>query len=466
MFLAALDGQPLDSQGLDLFRRCTGRREAPTQPVREAYAIVGRRGGKSRLAAAIAVEAACLKDWTPHLAVGERATIALISADRQQSRIVMEYVRGLLTSTPLLAQRIERETDTAIDLQGHVSIEVTTCSSRTTRGYSFCLVIGDEAAFWKSETSSEPDVEVLQAVRPGLSTLPGARLICISSPYARRGVLWQAFKAHHGQDADPVVVWVADSQTMNPALDPAVVAAAYDADPASAAAEYGAEFRTDVAAFVSREVLDACIAPGRMSLPPCGDTHQYVAFVDPSGGSQDAMTLAIAHAEERDGQVVAVLDDVEERRPPFSPEQVVEEFTATLRRYRIYTVTGDRYGGAWPAERFLAHGITYEPSALVKSDIYREVLPLMTSGRAVLLDVRRLLAQFIGLERKTARAGKDSIDHGPSGHDDVCNSAAGALVLAATQGVGDDLPFAANLSATPRERLLSARELALFDRDG
>ena len=230
-FLRTIDGVPLSGQDLDLYRQCTGRQRPPDQPAKEVYAIIGRRGGKSRLAAAIAVEAACLKDWTPHLAVGERATIALIAADRQQSRIVMEYVRGLLTSTPLLAQRIERETDTAIDLVGSVSIEVTTCSSRTTRGYSFCLVIGDEAAFWKSETSSEPDVEVLQAVRPGLSTLPGARLICISSPYSRHGVLWQAFKAHHGQDDDPVVVWVADSQTMNPALDPAVVAAAYEADP-------------------------------------------------------------------------------------------------------------------------------------------------------------------------------------------------------------------------------------------
>ena len=436
-FLRTIDGLPLSGQDLALYRQCTGRQRPPDQPAKEIYAIIGRRGGKSRLAAAIAVEAACLKDWTPHLAVGERATIALIAADRQQSRIVMEYVRGLLTSTPLLAQRIERETDIAIDLLGHVSIEVTTCSSRTTRGYSFCLVIGDEAAFWKSETSSEPDVEVLQAVRPGLSTLPGARLICISSPYSRRGVLWQAFKAHHGQDDDPVVVWMADSQTMNPALDPAVVAAAYDADPASAAAEYGAQFRTDVAAFVSREVLDACVVQGRQALPPCGDRYAYQAFVDPSGGSQDSFTMAIAHAEERDGQVVAVLDHVSERRPPFSPEEVVKEFAATLRQYRVHAVCGDRYGGAWPQERFLAHGIVYTPSERTRAEVYVECLPLLTSGRAVLLDHLRLLAQFLGLERRTSRVGRDGIDHAPGAHDDVANAAAGALVLAAQRGAGD-----------------------------
>jgi hypothetical protein len=35
------------------------------------------------------------------------------------------------------------------------------------------------------------------------------------------------------------------------------------------------------------------------------------------------------------------------------------------------------------------------------------------------------------LERRTARGGKDSIDHSPGQHDDVANAVAGALVLAA-----------------------------------
>jgi rubredoxin len=41
-----------------------------------------------------------------------------------------------------------------------------------------------------------------------------------------------------------------------------------------------------------------------------------------------------------------------------------------------------------------------------------------------------LVNQLIGLERRVARSGKDSIDHGPGMHDDLCNSAAGALVEA------------------------------------
>jgi hypothetical protein len=90
---------------------------------------------------------------------------------------------------------------------------------------------------------------------------------------------------------------------------------------------------------VPRETVDACVIPGRTELPKSSARH--VAFVDPSGGSSDAMTLAIAHTE-RD---VAVLDALRERKPPFSPEDVVTDFAATLKSYGLTSVTGDRYAG-------------------------------------------------------------------------------------------------------------------------
>jgi hypothetical protein len=36
------------------------------------------------------------------------------------------------------------------------------------------------------------------------------------------------------------------------------------------------------------------------------------------------------------------------------------------------------------------------------------------------------VAQICGLERRTGRSGKDSIDHAPNGHDDLANAVAGA----------------------------------------
>ena len=92
---------------------------------------------------------------------------------------------------------------------------------------------------------------------------------------------------------------------------------------------------------------------------------------------------------------------------------------------------GDRYAGEWVREQFRSNGITYALAEQSKSDIYRDTLPLINSGKVELLDLPKLSAQFCGLERRTARGGRDSIDHAPNAHDDVANAAAGALLLAA-----------------------------------
>ena len=54
----------------------------------------------------------------------------------------------------------------------------------------------------------------------------------------------------------------------------------------------------------------------------------------------------------------------------------------------------------------------------------------LNSGRIKLVDNRHLVSQFCSLERRTHPSGRDRIDHGPGGSDDVCNAAAGALVRA------------------------------------
>ena len=47
----------------------------PTTQAKEAWLIIGRRGGKSFMMALIAVFLACFRDYRPHLAPGERALV-------------------------------------------------------------------------------------------------------------------------------------------------------------------------------------------------------------------------------------------------------------------------------------------------------------------------------------------------------------------------------------------------------
>jgi hypothetical protein len=79
-------------------------------------------------------------------------------------------------------------------------------------------------------------------------------------------------------------------------------------------------------------------------------------------------------------------------------------------------------------------------------------LPLLNSGRVELLDHPRLIAQLCQLERRTARSGKDSIDHPRGAHDDCANAVAGTIVKAGGSAPLNISPeiVAAVLAAPPR----------------
>ena len=428
-WLVALFALPMSAEQLVLYRECTGRTAPPAAPASESWLVCGRRAGKSFVLALVAVYLAAFHDYRRYLTPGERATILIIAADRRQARVILRYVRAFLNMVPMLRLLVEREVADGFDLGNSVTIEINAASFRSARGYTLVAVLCDEIAFWMGEDSASPDTAILDAVRPGMATIPNAMLLCASSPYARRGAMWEAHRRHYAKDGDPILVWQAPTRTMNPTVPQRIIDDAYDRDPASAGAEYGAQFRSDVETFVSREVIDACTVLGCRERAPLRQMD-YAAFVDPSGGSADSMTLAIAHREDD----VAVLDAVRERRPPFSPENVVLEFSTLLRSYGVRWVRGDRYAGEWPRERFREHGIIYEVSDRSKSEIYRDVLPALNSSRVKLLDNARLVAQLVSLERRTARGGRDSIDHPPGAHDDLANAVSGAVTEVAYPG--------------------------------
>jgi hypothetical protein len=237
--------------------------------------------------------------------------------------------------------------------------------------------------------------------------------------------LHRKFETAFGQDRAGVLVVRAPSRLLNPSLSEGALERAREADPQNAKAEWDAEFRNDIADYVTRAAVEACVEAGVFERPPKREWF-YHAFVDPSGGAVDSMTLALAHKE---GET-ALLDAVREVRPPFNPEAVVDEFAALVRRYRVSTVRGDRYAGEWVATRFRAAGVNLEPSDRSKSELYLDLLPIINSGGAALLDNERMVAQLVSLERKTARGGRESIDHPPGGFDDIANAVAGALVAA------------------------------------
>lgn len=429
VFLRAIFALPMSKDELALFKQCTGRQNPPEKPFGEAWAPTGRRSGKSFIAALVAVFLACFRDYTRYLAPGERAHILIVAADRAQAGVILRYVKGFLASNKMLSKLVEAERAESVDLKNRVTIQVATCSYRSIRGFTVVACIADEIAFWRSEeNAANPANEVLRAVKPSLATIPGSLLLCISSPWARLGPLWQAFNKHHGRDDSDVMVWSAPTTVMNPTISQKIIDRDTEEDPEMARCEWGAEFRSDLESFLSLEAVEAVMVQGRRELPPTPPII-YRGFVDPSGGRRDAATLAVGHKKND----LVVLDVARAWKAPHDPAVVVGEMAAILKNYGIHEVKGDKYAGAWPEQEFLKHRIRYQAADKDKSSLYLDFLPLVLSQRVELLDLKHLKNELVSLERRARSAGRDLVDHPPRGHDDLANAVAGVCSTIGTR---------------------------------
>jgi hypothetical protein len=139
------------------------------------------------------------------------------------------------------------------------------------------------------------------------------------------GFLWEQHRLNFGKPGGPLI-WKAPTRMMNPTIDRALIENALRNDPSAARAEWEAEWRDDFEQLFTEELLSGATVPGRLENPRIRGVDYY-AFIDPSGGRQDSFTLAIAH-HEKDSRIV--LDVLRERRPPFSPKEVVAEFSSVL----------------------------------------------------------------------------------------------------------------------------------------
>jgi hypothetical protein len=368
----------------------------------------------------------------PFLRRGEKLTIKVLAQDREAARTVMRYIEGLLEA-PLLKQKVIKTTAHAFEFADDVIIEVGTADYRSVRSYTIGMAICDEACFWSSDDGTNPAEAILAALRPAMKTVPGSLMIIASSPYSRRGPVWDRYEKWFGVANPHTLVWQAATLDMNPTIDPAEIELEFMLGPANAAAEYGANFRSDVEVLLSKEVVDAATMSGRFEIPH-DPSKQFFAAIDASGGSSDSFTLGISYTEDGKG-VLALLREV---RPKFSPEAVCKEFANIMHSYGISTCTGDKYALGWVVEGFAKFGITLEHNEMDTSAIFGSFVSMINSSRCELLENKRLYQQLLGLERKTTRL-KEIISHQRNGHDDIAVVCCASLLAAAGTLSGSEM---------------------------
>lgn len=476
VFLKAVYGLPMTDKEHSIYTKFTGRTDEPHTKFREAWGLCGRRARKTAIEALIgAWEGGIEFPRTGRGAVagGERARIPMISKNKDDAKQIKSHLMSILNCKGLrhLLEGEPTAEEVALTTGLDFTIRAVSLTAGRTRA-SPCAML-DEVAFWQSDESAQPDVEVIAGIRPAMATFPNPLLVGMSSVYGKTGVVWDTYQKHFRNNDSPVLVWVASTVDMHDS--PGIrlyVKAELAADPIGAGAEFNSEFRTDIGPFVDPEVVDAAVVAGREMLEY--DPHKmYWAFCDPSGGSQDSFGLGIAHME---GEQI-VVDLSQEWPVPFDTDQLLDDLASILHDYRIRWVTGDAVGGVWlrdplkrgafgagHALRGQARDIDYVLATLPKSKIYGAILPRLNAGRVQLVDDAVLIRQIKSLERKVSRSG-DIIDHRQGAKDDVANSVLGACWMADTVGKGRKQPELEEPPATTTHELLRRERVRLLERE-
>jgi len=287
--LKAIFGLRMSDDDQVIFKQCTDRESPPPNGAKETYIIVGRRGGKSFVSALIGVFIGCFFSFVEYLTTGERGVVLILAVDKAQAKVVFNYARGIIDAIPALRRMVTAWRADEVELSNDITIAVKTSDYRSVRGVTIVCCVCDEVAFWDSQ-GVNPDTAVFSALRSAMATIPIAKLICISTGYAQVGVLYDMHKQYHGKNDDEILVWQADTRTMNPTISEALIEKELERDPEAARAEWLGEFRQDVTAAFTLEMIEACTVPGRVELLPSPHVF-YFAFVDPRAGEGTTASL-------------------------------------------------------------------------------------------------------------------------------------------------------------------------------
>lgn len=456
--LKAFYGLPLSEREKDIFTACTGRKEYSARPYTELTLVSGARSGKNALILTPVLLYEGLHGGF-NVNRGESVVIPCIAQDSTAADISMRLVREY--ARKLGGKQVADETARKVVLKSGVEFRLFPCTSKSVYGFAICGAGLDEVGRFKF-SGSDTDEDIEAGVLRGMGQFGNrAKLVKVSTPAGKAGVLWRDFERSWGRDDPHRLVWRSTSAEMAPGINaPEFLQRMRDTmDPVRYARLFEADFSDDASVFLSADVVDratdrGCLHRRREDFPP---NTRFVAFADPAGHGRDEFTLA----------VVAVLGRGSERRfvhaamhvcPKGDTESMARSCVAVLRAYGLSKVHGDRATGGWVLDAFKRNGAAYEYPHLRRDErnvgrelqdkhvyasrslLYLEFSPIIRSGAVRLLDDPLLRRQLTNLEQTGER-----VEPGPM-HDDRANAVAGAVVVAMGSVTGMPRPWAGDVN--------------------
>jgi hypothetical protein len=445
-------GLPLSALELPIFCEATGRAEYVPRAYRDVSVLCGRRSGKSsKVCANIGIHEGCIAKHD--LALGEVGVVLIIAPTERQARVTFRYIEARIQNSATLRRLVKKvrssPNESEIELTNGRTISVQAANSKHLRSTSLVCVILEEGCFFRdSDTGAYNLDEVLKAVRPGMLTMPGSKLVRVSSPWSKSGPMWDDWRLRN--ERPNTLCWKLPSWIMNPSLPADELARERERDESYFLREYGAEFLDAASALLPTEQVENCVARGQVERAPQNGII-YIGALDAAWKS-DAFAFSLAHMEgER-----AIVDLARHWKPKrgqavqFGP--VLAEIVETMRRFGATQIYGDQVA-AEPIKQALAqHGITFTQTVTLgrrASAIYGTLRAKTVSGQLELPDNPELVSQLKRLEVIIGPGGSERCE-ASTGHDDLAVSAALAVHQAVSHPVAK--PWIGFITVRPNER--------------
>lgn len=431
VLLRVLYGLPLDRKQIKIYRKLTGNRKEfeAGQDKTEAVWVLGARSGKSLLASIIALYEATRNKWQQYLSKGESGYIVVIATRQKQAeQIIQANCSRLIEDSPALRGLVKELYQTELTLNNGVKIISLPCNSTAGRGLPICAFVLDEVGHFYTE-GIKADQTIYDSLRPRMAQFPGAKVVLISTPAAKQGLLWNFFE--EGFAVPSRFTAQADTRTVNPEIPKKFIKGEYKRDVDYARREFGAEFAEKIESFFPYEVLQSSFT--LVGTLPYKNEFGYSAGIDQSGLSgRDRFALAISH---KDGDRVLV-DHVQAWETKDSDKILVDVGKLT-EAYKLRKVSIDRYAKGWVAQALNKLGLEVEirPSL---AEIYTNLKSLMIAGRLRLPDNLDLKKALQNTQAFYGRNNALSIAHQRSaaGHADLADAVATSVWVRSSEPTG------------------------------
>ncbi len=308
-------------------KRCNIR-EQDGRERRELVLILGRRSGKSALAAVFAAYEIykLLKRGHPQayygMPSGSEIRILDIANDKEQASIVYNDIQNHIQAIDYFKSNIAHDTQTYLKFrtendrkkfgpEGNGTINATFKSSiaKGLRGRGIICAILDEIAFFVDNGKSSAE-RVYKAIKPSIAQFARkdkktrkavgdteGRIILISSPDAKEGFFYKQYQMSlsGGKESRNMLMIQAPTWEIRPDLPKSYYEEESAKDPAGFMTEHGAEFSDRVRGFIEdARDLQACIVPDLRPKQAGIPREPHWAGVD-FGTAGDGTSIALTH---------------------------------------------------------------------------------------------------------------------------------------------------------------------------